>query len=138
MSSLRYLLQSQQSHHSSRYAYPNPIPPLLLLVHRLLNAIRLDRLPICILHLRVLRLLYGFGGGLFRILGALLGVRLCLSLRRGFFLSFDDGLSLGLDLVLVALDDGPRHEADLVHLGDVGGFGGVFAVLVEPVLEADD
>jgi len=44
-------------------------------------------------------------------------------------------LPLSLELVLVALDDGTGDEADLVHLGDVGGFGGVFAVFVEPALE---
>jgi hypothetical protein len=41
---------------------------------------------------------------------------------------------VGLDLLEVALDDGASQRADLVHLGDVDGLGGVVTLVIEPVL----
>lgn len=62
-------------------------------------------------------------------LGGLLGCLLLLDL--------EDGLALGLNVVLVALDDGTGDAADLVDLGNVDGLGCVFAFVVEPVLNKD-
>jgi len=81
-----------------------------------------------LLLLLLLRLLLGF---LFRFLGLLLG-----ALPRGLLLGgLDGGLAFGLELVLVTLDDGARDEADLLHLRDVDGLGGVLTLVVEPVLQ---
>jgi hypothetical protein len=79
--------------------------------------------------------LCGFGGGL----GLSVGLPLLLV---GLALLFGLGLSLGAALVLFrlaalveALDDGGGGAAELLVLADVLGLGGVFAVLVKPVLE---
>src|SRR4051812_30895446 len=72
------------------------------------------------------------GGG---VLGGLLGSELGAALGGGGLLSLTDNLALGLDLLLVALDDGAGDEADFIHLGDIDGLGGVVAILIKPVLE---
>ena len=79
-------------------------------------------------HLLVLDFLRLVGlGSLARLgLGGLLGP---LGLNPGLY-----RLALGLDLLEVALDDGPGQSADLAHLGHVDGLGGIVALVVEPVL----
>jgi hypothetical protein len=76
--------------------------------------------------------------GLLRLLGLFLSLALGLLfgalLGRLFLLSLQDSLALGLDLLLVPLDDGTSNEADLIQLGNVDGLGSVLALLVEPVL----
>lgn len=87
-----------------------------------------------------------FGGGILHLgiaLGALLGgllfgllgLELGATLSGGLLLGLTDSITLGLDLLLVALDDRAGDEADVIHLGNVDGLGGVLAFLVEPVLE---
>jgi hypothetical protein len=49
-------------------------------------------------------------------------------------LLFENGLSLLFDLVLVSLDDGAGEESDVFDLRLVLRFGGVFTVVVEPIL----
>jgi hypothetical protein len=44
-------------------------------------------------------------------------------------------LSLGFDLLEMALDNGTSHGADLVDLGDVNTLSGILALFVQPVLE---
>lgn len=73
-------------------------------------------------------------GGLLGVLFGLLGLELGATLSGGLLVSLADSLTLGLDLLLVALDDGAGDEADFIHLGDVDRLGGVLAILVEPVL----
>lgn len=73
-------------------------------------------------------------GGLLGVLFGLLGLNLGATLSGGLLVSLADGVTLGLDLLLVALDNGAGDEADVVHLGDVDRLGGVLAILVEPVL----
>lgn len=88
----------------------------------------------CILHLRVgLGVLLGFLR-LLGLLGLALGLLLSTPLGGLFLLGLQDGLALGIGLLLVPLDDGADDEADIVHLGNVHGLGGVLTVFVEPVL----
>jgi hypothetical protein len=84
-------------------------------------------------------------------------LRLLLGLALDFFLSFTLGdlfledsalssclffllaqafLALGFQLVEVALDDGACDGAELFDFGYVDGLGGIFAFVVEPVLES--
>lgn len=101
----------------------------------LLLALSGGRLAFCgsILHL-LIRL------GLLRLLGLFLRLALGLLfgalLGRLFLLGLQDSLALGLDLLLVPLDDGTSDEADLIQLGNVDGLGSVLALLVEPVLRS--
>lgn len=74
--------------------------------------------------------------GLPEVLGSLLhGLELGALLGSGLLLGLEDSGTLLLDLLLVALDDRAGDEAELVHLGDVDGLGGVLTLLVQPVLE---
>lgn len=90
----------------------------------------------------VFHLSVGFGVlcVLLRLLGILCGLALGLNLSTllgGFFLlGLQNGLALGLDLVLVALDDGARNEADLILLRNVDRLAGVLTLLVEPILKS--
>lgn len=89
----------------------------------------------CVLHLRVgLGLLLGFLRLLGFLLSLALGLLLSTLLGELFLLGLQDSLTLSIGLLLVTLDDGAGNEADIVHLGDVNGLGGVLAVFVEPVL----
>lgn len=72
--------------------------------------------------------------GLLSVLLSLLGLELGTALSGGLLLSLQDGLTLRVDLLLVALNDGTGNEADVIHLGDVDGLGGVITLLVQPVL----
>jgi hypothetical protein len=98
----------------------------------------------CILHLRILTsarcflcLLLGLALGLFLsfALGQLFLEDSALSSRL-FFLLAQAFLALGFQLVEVALDDGACDGAELFDFGYVDGLGGVFAFVVEPVLDS--
>lgn len=73
-------------------------------------------------------------GGLLGVLFGLLGLDLSATLGGGLLVGLADGVTLGLNLLLIALDNGAGNEADVVHLGDVDGLDGVLTVFVEPVL----
>jgi len=98
---------------------------------------------LCVLHLGVLLLLLlalsghlgccSGGGGLLLLClldSLLLGALLC----GGLLLSCESGLTLLLELVEVALGDGATNGTDLVDLGLVDSLGGVFTLVVEPIL----
>lgn len=84
-----------------------------------------------ILHFRVGCLLLSFFLGLLGLLLRFpLGFGLSALLGGGLLLCLQDSLAFGLELVLVALDDRTRNEADLVDLSNVDRLCGVFTFLV--------
>ena len=99
------------------------------------------------MHLLLVSLLgLAFGGGILHLgialgvllgglLFGLLGLELGAALSGSLLLGLADGVTLSLDLLLVALDDRAGDEADVVHLGNVDGLDGVLTFLVEPVLK---
>ena len=110
----------------------------LQLVDRVvLSALRVGR---CISHLSVclalalsglLGLLVSLPLLLFYLfLRSLIGTLLC----RRLFGDLSPGIFLFLSLVVEAPDDDAGRSTQLVELGDVLAFGGIFAVVIEPVL----
>jgi hypothetical protein len=67
----------------------------------------------------------------------------CLLLSCSFFALFgssflvdlESGLTILLDLLLIPANDHTRNESDLIHLRNIRSFGGVFAFVIEPILQ---
>lgn len=70
------------------------------------------------------------------VLRFFLGFKLGSLLSCGFLFYLQACLSFLFKLVIVSLDDGTCRELDVFVLGNVLGFGGVFALFIEPILRS--
>jgi len=85
---------------------------------------------ICVSHIGILWL-----GGLFGVLISLYpGLDLCALFCGRFLLLPENNLAFFFDLVQVALHDRACNSTKLFNLTDIDGLGGIFSIVVEPVL----